>query len=547
MKALFGPRSLELLLSYGFLLAAIPAQADQSQPLVATHEGRIQGFFKNGVAEFFGIPYAEPPVGDLRWRPPREHRPWTGVLKAQSFGPTCAQGEHPVFAGPANNNEDCLYLNIFTPNLSSSARLPVIFWIHGGGNSDGESNDYDGSKLAADGKTVVVTINYRLNLMGFLAHPVLDGEGHFSGNYGILDQQLGLKWVQRNIAKFGGDKNNVTVSGQSAGATDTIANLVSPLAAGLFQRAIVQSGPRYMIDLMPLSSAETKGTNFAVAAGCGSGAGAAIARCLRALTAEQVEALARKYGRVSVVEDGNIVPSSTLSAIKSANFNHVPVMNGTVLDEANFALGNTEYLKNPRVPFTASDFTSLVTATYAGNAGPGGTPPAYPSGTVAKVMALYPLSAYSTPQLAMNTVTTDRGACESLRLSQLLARHVAVYGYEFRDRAAPNYFPPMPGFQALAYHTADIQYLFPLFKGASGTAHSLNEKQAELSRQLVAAWTNFARTGDPNGLGDAPWPRYKGLGGNYLLEDIPALSTLKDTALSAAHKCAFWETIIVYN
>ena len=163
-------------------------------------------------------------------------------LTTQAYAPICAQiTTLGVFAGPANNNEDCLYLNVFTPNLNPSARLPVIVWIHGGGNLDGETPGYDGSKMASDGKTVVVTLAYRLNLMGFLAHPALDDEGHLFANYGILDQQSVLKWVQRNIAFFGGDKNNVTLGGQSAGADDTEINMVSPLATGLFDRGICES------------------------------------------------------------------------------------------------------------------------------------------------------------------------------------------------------------------------------------------------------------------------------------------------------------------
>src|SRR5271166_584021 len=208
-----------------------------------------------------------------------------------AFGPTCAQiTEQGVFAGPANNNEDCLYLNVFTPNLSSSARLPVIVWIHGGGNLDGETPGYDGSKLASDGKTVVVTIEYRLNLMGWLAHPALDDEGHLFGNYGILDQQLVLKWVKRNIREFGGDPNNVTLGGQSAGAVDTEYNMVSPLASGLFHRGICESSCG-LGTLPTLASAEATGVAFAVAAGCGSGTDSATAKCLRSLTAAQVEAL----------------------------------------------------------------------------------------------------------------------------------------------------------------------------------------------------------------------------------------------------------------
>ena len=211
-------------------------------PVVATKEGPVQGVITGGVTKFLGIPYAEPPVGALRWQPPKDVSPWTTVREATEFAPICALVTTlGVFSGAPNNNEDCLYLNVFTPDVNPSARLPVIVWIHGGGNVDGETPGYDGGKLAAQGKTVVVTMAYRLNLMGFLAHPALDNEGHLFGNYGILDQQAVLKWVARNIEAFGGDKNNVTVGGQSAGAVDTGIHMLSPLAAGLFHRGICQS------------------------------------------------------------------------------------------------------------------------------------------------------------------------------------------------------------------------------------------------------------------------------------------------------------------
>ena len=187
---------LGLLFAVGAMCASLHGAA-AAGPIVTTKEGPVQGFIQNGVAQFLGIPYATPPVGDLRWRPPQPHAPWTAVLQTTAYAPICALVVTlGVFSGPANNNEDCLFLNVFTPNLNSSARLPVIVWIHGGGNVDGETPGYDGSKLAADGKTVVVSMEYRLNLMGWLAHPALDDEGHLFGNYGILDQQLVLNWVK---------------------------------------------------------------------------------------------------------------------------------------------------------------------------------------------------------------------------------------------------------------------------------------------------------------------------------------------------------------
>ena len=222
---------------------------------------------------FLGIPYAAPPVGNLRWRPPQAVEHWHAPRDATQFGSSCPQvTELGAFAGPGSINEDCLYLNVFTSNFGhNGSRNPVLVWIHGGGNVDGESSDYDGSKLATGGPigrpTVVVTMNYRMGLFGFLAHPALDNEGHPFGNYGILDQQAVLRWVQRNIEAFGGDPGRVTLGGQSAGAIDTGASMLSPMATGLFQRAIFQSAPVTNSFYVTLSDALSKGTAFATAAG----------------------------------------------------------------------------------------------------------------------------------------------------------------------------------------------------------------------------------------------------------------------------------------
>ena len=341
-------------LTAGTLLAPPhKAQAQTANPLrVETNKGPVRGFYCTGAATggpsqrctvpgtaaFLGIPYAKPPVGSLRWMPPQPAAKWTSVLKANSFANTCAQiTTLGVFAGPANINEDCLYLNVFTPNLDPSAKLPVIVWIHGGGNVDGESNDYDGSKLANQGNTVVVTINYRLNLMGCFAHPAIDFSQPLFGNYGTLDIQAALKWVQKNIAQFGGDKNNVTLGGQSAGAINTGVNVISPLAAGLFQRAIYES--TVPINELQLNTAEARGVAFSVAAGCGSGTDAATATCLRNLTAAQVIALAGTPSTNSPyitgpMVDGTIIPMQPVAAFKSGAFTHMPMMNGRAADEA---------------------------------------------------------------------------------------------------------------------------------------------------------------------------------------------------------------------
>jgi len=534
-------------------------------PVVQTAEGPVRGFVKNGVYEFLGIPYAAQPVGGLRWMPPQPVAPWGAPRDATAFGNICAQVTTlAVFAGPASIAEDCLFLNVFTTRLGKgngnrAGGLPVFVWIHGGGNVDGTSGDYDGSKLATGGPlgtpTVVVTINYRLGLFGFLAHPALDAEGHLFANYGILDIQAVLRWVQRNAAAFGGDPNTVTLGGQSAGAQDTGVNVISPLAKGLFNRAIYESSP--LSALTPLSIGLTRGQNFAAAAGC-PGTDATTAACLRALTAPQIlqlQGTANANGPyvTGPMVDGIIMPVTPITAWTTGQFNHMPTMGGNVQDEANFGIGNTEYFTGPpQVPMTAAQYTAAVTATYSGAEYPGG--PNYPAGTAAAVLAQYPPGA--NPQATFDLVGTDPGACRNRHVDALWAKAgVATYAYEFDDRQAPYYYPAMPGFTPLAAHTIDIQFLFPGWHGGilgvSGASQSpgLTASEERLSDELVAAWTNFARSGNPNGTGNAPWPRFVGQEGvpEILSENVPSLSTFTNAQFGAEHNCAFWDTILVYQ
>jgi para-nitrobenzyl esterase len=548
-------------------------------PVVRTAQGPVRGFETTEpttgkeVYEFLGIPYAAPPVStdptaapcspdNLRWCPPVAHAPWSQVLDATQYGPICLQTTTNPYSGPANENEDCLFLNIFTPeintdNAGENDELPVIVYIHGGGNIEGESTGYDGSKLAVQGHTVVVTLNYRLGLLGDMANPAIDAEGHPFGNYDIMDQQFVLKWVQANIANFGGDPNNVTLGGQSGGCADTEASIMSPLAKGLFQRAILES---HVYEPTPLATAEAQGTAFALAAGCGAGASPAVAACLRALSASEIFALDSGPYHSEIIGDGRVVPNASFrTLIEQGKFNHVPVISGTVEDEETFSLAGAEYSENPRQPFTATDYQKMVDS-YG--------PPNYPSGSAAEVQALYPLSNYSTPELAMDAIGTDPWACKQRGINRLLANQVPVYAYEFDDRTAPSNYPPMPGFLMLAYHTGDIQYLFPLYHGSPiGIVHQLNRQQERLSDEMVAAWTNFARTGNPNGSGNFPWPVYASSDPNAAIlseglispqpETIsgitlppasparhpPGLSTMTDAAFSNYHHCDFWDSV----
>jgi para-nitrobenzyl esterase len=248
---------------------------------VITERGPIRGILTPALRKFLGIPYAAPPVGKLRWRPPKDHTRWSAPLDATRFGNHCPQ-DASVF-GTASVSEDCLFLNVFTPNgaaseANNSHSYPVMVWIHGGALTVGESDDYVPTKLVQRGDVIVVTINYRLGALGFLAHPALNAESpdHISGNYGIMDQQFALKWVQRNIATFGGDPHNVTIFGESAGGLSVLSHLASPTAAGLFHRGIVESGA-YELTLPTLADEESHGEAFAASVGCNDQS----ARCLR--------------------------------------------------------------------------------------------------------------------------------------------------------------------------------------------------------------------------------------------------------------------------
>ena len=533
---------LALALLLGGVLAAHAAP-------VATKDGPVEGFSKNGVTQFLGIPYAKPPVGTLRWMPPEPPAKWTGVRQAKTFGPICAQVTTlGPFAGPPNSNEDCLYLNVFTPNVK--AKLPVLVWIHGGGYFDGASNDYDATKLAARGKMVVVTINYRLNLFGFLAHPALDGEGHAFGNYGLMDMQAALRWVKANIAAFGGDAANVTLGGQSAGAGAAAAHVISPGAAGLFHRAIFQSGG--YTPFAPLSIARERGTKFVAATGC-KGDNKTIAKCLRALPATKIAALAGTASAISPfvngpMMDGTVIPRQAIDAFHDGGFHKMPIMIGTTRDEGNFTVGIAQYFKKDRTAITPAEYEAYTARSYGGNAGPGGTPPTYPKGTVETLKARYPVK--TSAHAAWSALHSDMLACRGQYVAGALAPHAPVYMYRFDDRTAPSYFPKMAGFAPGAYHTGDIPYIFIGYHGGpDGVRVPLNGTQRILSDRMIDAWANFARAGSPNGKGDAPWPRWRkgATAPAYFLQDSDWKTVLNNAQFSAAHQCGFWQTILRYK
>jgi para-nitrobenzyl esterase len=500
-----------------------------------TDRGPVRGVDTPTLTKFLGIPYAAPPVGDLRWRPPAPHARWQGPLDASQFGNHCPQPASPF--GRASNTENCLYLNVFTPKNHSHGngngkglakkRLPVMVWIHGGGLAVGESDDYDPTKLVEKG-TVVVTLNYRLGFLGFLANPALSAESGYqgSGDYGLMDQQAALRWVRRNIGRFGGNPGNVTIFGQSAGGLSVHAQLASPLAAGLFQRGIAQSGA-YALDIPSLATAEAQGTTFAQNYGCTDPA--TVTACLRAITVTNVLATQpTTTGSVVPNVDGRVLPQTIKAALDSGQFNRVPVVEGTTHDEFSlFAATNVEFVFG-QLP---ASFYPTVIGIFLQTLGL--------HVDSAAVLAQYPISNYQQSiGRALTALGTDAlFACPGRRAARSLSQFVPTYAYEFSDPNAPQLFIPPASFPYGAYHGGEVQYLFdvPNQTGVPG----LNTDQQTLADTMKRYWTQFARAGDPNAPGAPSWPSYTAAGDAY--QSLVPPTPVTTTGVAADHKCAFWD------
>jgi para-nitrobenzyl esterase len=492
-------------------------QNHESGLVVATAGGAVRGQAAAAGREFLGIPYAAPPVGALRWQPPRPAAPWHGTRAATSYAPHCPQP--PGSFGRASTSEDCLYLNVFTPAGNKARNLPVMVWVHGGSLRTGESDDYNPAGLVRDG-VVVVTINYRLGALGFLADSALASRpGGPSGNYGLMDQEAALRWVQRNIHGFGGNPGNVTLFGESAGGLSTLAQLASPGARGLFQRAIVESGT-YDLTQQSLAAAESAGQAFAAKAGCASTTAPAstTAACLRRLPVSTILADEDPTGYTPDV-DGAVLTQSVKTALARGQFNRVPVVIGTNHDEYRLFVAGIQLLGG-RV--TAANYQTMIASTLGVSAGIAGA-----------IAAQYPLGRYPSPPVALGAVGTDAiFACHALAAEQSLARYVPTFAYEFNDENAPELFLPPAGFPYGAAHASELPYLF----SQTAVPHPVGFSAAQL--QLAAAmkqdWTNLAKTGVP-----APgWPRFAGTS-QRMLSLVPPTPQV-ETDFAAQHHCAFW-------
>ena len=500
-----------VVLAVALLACAAAAGTPPSRgTLVVAVQGAIRGTVRGTTRSFLGIPYAAPPVGDLRWRPPRAHPAWTGIRQATAFGSSCPQSAS-VF-GQQSTDENCLFLNVFAPVGGNGD--PVMVWIHGGGLVSGESSDYVPDQLVAR-NVVVVTVNYRLGVLGFLAHPSLTAESsqHASGDYGLLDQQQALRWVRQNIGRFGGDPRNVTIFGESAGGLSVHAQLASPTARGLFQRAIVESGG-YAGSQPSLADAEASGRAFATRVGCRT----QTAACLRHVSVAALLAN-QPFLDVTPVVDGSVLTRSITAAFTSGRFNRVPVIEGSNHDEFRFFLA----VNRPAggAPLTPAGYRAAIAATLE-----------YTSADADAVAAHYPLAAYPSPTLALGAVGTDAlFSCRARAAAQALSRFVPTYQYEFNDRGAPFFFQvPHPSFPTGAYHAAELQYLFTL----RGLPSRLSGGHEKLAQAMLDLWTAFARSGFPG----AGWPRYSRATG--VAESLVPPQPTIETGFAKDHQCAFW-------
>jgi para-nitrobenzyl esterase len=489
MKVIALISSLACVLSWG--LASIPAKSAAANPTVTVNTGELRGSLtSDGVAVFKGIPFAQPPTGNLRWREPLPAKSWTGVRDATVFGPACAQSGHLN----ATSSEDCLQLNVWTPRWPMRSPVPVMVWIHGGGNIAGSGVEplFNGESLARHG-IVLVTINYRLGVFGFFSHPELTKESphHASGNYGLLDQVSALHWVQDNIARFGGDPGNVTILGESAGAMDVNVLMTTPLSRGLFKRVIAESGP---VSAPPtLAEEERKGEEFA--AKLNIAGGQALAR-LRALTSDELlkaagEGLSSVGPMLGIEVDGWVFPESPVKDFATGQEHRVGLMLGN----------NSQELQKPFFPMSGN-LNKAISDQY----GP----------LADRALTLYGLNGASEPQSdlefgnAMAQWATDtQFRCGSV--AELIWHSTAenpAYEYQFSRTVHGNEAEGAP-------HAAEIPFVFGTL-AVWQSMRNYNESDQQYSVEMQEYWVNFAKTGDPNG-GKLPrWPKFDPVARPYL-------------------------------
>ncbi|MEU6001354.1 carboxylesterase family protein [Streptomyces sp. NPDC047197] len=517
------------------LLAPHPAQAaPEDAPraggkgtLVRTDAGWLRGESTAEGRQFLGIPYARQPVGDLRWKEPRPVKSWQGVRGATAFGNRCVQTASwdPGYENPSHT-EDCLDLNVYAPEGRQSKQRPVLVWFHGGGLTAGAGEDVVPDVFARRTGSVVVTVNYRLGAMGFLAGKGLDAEAsdRVSGNYGMLDQQAALRWVRANIGSFGGDRQRVTIAGESAGGRSVCTQLASPTAKGLYRAGIVQSGAYGDCAAREREEALTQGAAFAKKAGCPEPATALA--CLREKSAKEILAAQAGFDW-GPVAGGDFLPVQPEEAYENGSASRVPVLNGANSDEGRlFAYGQFD---GQGKPLTEAQYPGALTRTYGAELG-------------AELLERYPVSEHASPTHAYAATQGDKMfACTALRMDRTLAGRGPVYAYEFADRTSPPFASIREAgrtFDFGATHVNEVQYLFKHF----GLPTPLDAEQRALARQMVQYWGSFIHGGAPRAEGQPTAPDQRTRPGQVLsLRTASAGGNELSATVAREHLCDLWD------
>ena len=545
----------------GALALAPAAGADPSAPVVQTDRGPVQATERGAFRSWFAIPYAAPPVGDLRWRAPRPPAAWSAPIARMGPASPCLQTGNVAFR-LSGESEDCLYLDVHAP--SGKGPFPVMVWIHGGAFTTGSTGFYaDPTPLVSKG-VIVVAMNYRLGAMGFLAHPALHDAAGRAGDYGMMDQQAALKWVRANIGAFGGDPRNVTIFGESAGGFSVLTHLASPLSAGLFDKAIIESGA-YGVDAQ-LAQADMEAKGVAAvqktlasadpnAAGPACSAAAVTAACLRGLPVSLIRAhlmsdFGAAVGNLVPSVDGKVLPRTIEDIFAAGANNKVPVINGSNEDENLLfvAIGELTARMTAKPPnLDPADRSFLM------------TPEAYAKGAATMAAAhsglsvadltekYYPLARYGAdaalqPSLATAAAGTDSGfSCNGVNVSgRIAAQGAPLWMYEFRDQTATLILGTINGKYVLSLpqgpaHASELPYLFNM-------ADLRTDERKALGETMSTYWTNFARTGDPNGdsngAGAPKWASFKT--GTVQALDVASGGGVKGmpaSAFTAEHQC----------